>query len=93
MDLELGHCIEGAELIDSVLDVVKEKTENCDCLQGFQMSSSSDQERHEVHIDGPPDAGDRKSRPFDEVVVEYEWFASRLKAMKRGDKTTMTSRR
>ncbi|KAL5818847.1 hypothetical protein ACOSQ4_022689 [Xanthoceras sorbifolium] len=56
------------------------------------MSSSSDQERHEVHIDGPPDAGDRKSRPFDEVVVEYEWFASRLKAMKRGDKTTMTSR-
>ncbi|KAL5820903.1 hypothetical protein ACOSQ3_022785 [Xanthoceras sorbifolium] len=54
------------------------------------MSSSSDQECHEVHIDGPPDAGDRKSRLFDEVVVEYEWFASRLKAMKQSDKTTMT---
>ncbi|KAL5818848.1 hypothetical protein ACOSQ4_022690 [Xanthoceras sorbifolium] len=35
-----GHCIEGAELIDSVLDVVKEKTENCDCLQGFQVCHS-----------------------------------------------------
>ncbi|CAI0426238.1 unnamed protein product [Linum tenue] len=26
---------EGAELIDSVLDVVMKETENCDCLQGI----------------------------------------------------------
>ncbi|KMZ76134.1 hypothetical protein ZOSMA_106G00390 [Zostera marina] len=28
-----GHYAEGAELIDSVLDVVRKKAENCDCLQ------------------------------------------------------------
>ena len=31
-----GHYIEGAELIDSVLDVVRKEAEGCDCLQGFQ---------------------------------------------------------
>lgn len=30
-----GHYTEGAELIDSVLDVVRKEAENCDCLQGF----------------------------------------------------------
>jgi tubulin beta len=30
-----GHYTEGAELIDSVLDVVRKETENCDCLQGI----------------------------------------------------------
>ncbi|WVZ78980.1 hypothetical protein U9M48_026615 [Paspalum notatum var. saurae] len=29
-----GHFTEGAELIDSVLDVVRKEAENCDCLQG-----------------------------------------------------------
>lgn len=29
-----GHYTEGAELIDSVLDVVRKEAENCDCLQG-----------------------------------------------------------
>ncbi|KAE8732343.1 Tubulin beta-2 chain [Hibiscus syriacus] len=28
-----GHYIEGAELMDSVLDVVRKEAENCDCLQ------------------------------------------------------------
>ncbi|KAG7029440.1 Tubulin beta-1 chain, partial [Cucurbita argyrosperma subsp. argyrosperma] len=28
-----GHYTEGAELIDSVLDVVRKEAENCDCLQ------------------------------------------------------------
>ena len=28
-----GHYTEGAELVDSVLDVVRKETENCDCLQ------------------------------------------------------------
>jgi hypothetical protein len=28
-----GHYTEGAELIDSVLDVVRKESESCDCLQ------------------------------------------------------------
>ena len=30
-----GHYTEGAELIDSVLDVVRKEAEGCDCLQVF----------------------------------------------------------
>jgi tubulin beta len=30
-----GHYTEGAELIDSVLDVVRKEAENSDCLQGW----------------------------------------------------------
>jgi tubulin beta len=29
-----GHYTEGAELIDSILDVVRKEAESCDCLQG-----------------------------------------------------------
>ncbi|KAI3745914.1 hypothetical protein L6452_08326 [Arctium lappa] len=36
-----GHYTEGAELIDSVLDVVRKEAENCDSLQGFQLASPS----------------------------------------------------
>ena len=35
-----GHYTEGAELVDSVLDVVRKECENCDCLQGFQLAHS-----------------------------------------------------
>ncbi|XP_043244397.1 tubulin beta chain-like [Amphibalanus amphitrite] len=35
-----GHYTEGAELVDSVLDVVRREAENCDCLQGFQLAHS-----------------------------------------------------
>ncbi|MBA0580557.1 hypothetical protein Gorai_022769, partial [Gossypium raimondii] len=35
-----GHYTEGAELIDAVLDVVRQEAENCDCLQGFQVCHS-----------------------------------------------------
>ncbi|KAF8763383.1 Tubulin beta chain-like protein [Argiope bruennichi] len=35
-----GHYTEGAELVDSVLDVVRKQTEGCDCLQGFQLTHS-----------------------------------------------------
>ncbi|EFJ06170.1 hypothetical protein SELMODRAFT_135947 [Selaginella moellendorffii] len=35
-----GHYTEGAELIDSVLDVVRKEAEACDCMQGFQISHS-----------------------------------------------------
>merc|ERR1712118_164594 len=35
-----GHYTEGAELIDSVLDVVRKEAEGSDCLQGFQTTHS-----------------------------------------------------
>jgi len=35
-----GHYTEGAELIDSVLDVVRKEAEGSECLQGFQISHS-----------------------------------------------------
>jgi len=35
-----GHYTEGAELIDSVLEVVRKEAEGCDCLQGFQICHS-----------------------------------------------------
>merc|ERR1712165_11788 len=35
-----GHYTEGAELVDSVLDVVRKEAEGCDCLQGFQVTHS-----------------------------------------------------
>jgi len=35
-----GHYTEGAELVDSVLDVVRKEAECCDCLQGFQLTHS-----------------------------------------------------
>ncbi|KAJ0184403.1 hypothetical protein K1T71_000826 [Dendrolimus kikuchii] len=35
-----GHYTEGAELVDSVMDVVRKESETCDCLQGFQLTHS-----------------------------------------------------
>lgn len=35
-----GHYTEGAELVDTVLDVLRREAEACDCLQGFQMAHS-----------------------------------------------------
>jgi len=35
-----GHYTEGAELVDSVLDVVRKEAEACDLLQGFQVCHS-----------------------------------------------------
>ena len=35
-----GHYTEGAELVDSVLDIVRKEAEGCDCLQGFQITHS-----------------------------------------------------
>ena len=35
-----GHYTEGAELVDSVLDVVRKESEGCDLLQGFQLTHS-----------------------------------------------------
>ena len=36
----LSHISVGAELVDSVLDVVRKESESCDCLQGFQLTHS-----------------------------------------------------
>lgn len=35
-----GHYTEGAELVDQVMDVLRQEAENCDCLQGFQLTHS-----------------------------------------------------
>ena len=35
-----GHYTEGAELIDSVLDVVRKEAESCDCLQGTETATA-----------------------------------------------------
>lgn len=35
-----GHYTEGAELVDQVMDVLRKEAENCDCLQGFQLTHS-----------------------------------------------------
>lgn len=35
-----GHYTEGAELVDSVMEVVRKEAECCDCLQGFQVTHS-----------------------------------------------------
>ncbi|CAO3651402.1 unnamed protein product [Cunninghamella blakesleeana] len=35
-----GYYTEGAELIESIMDVVRKEAENTDCLQGFQLAHS-----------------------------------------------------
>ncbi|SCU90971.1 LANO_0D10396g1_1 [Lachancea nothofagi CBS 11611] len=35
-----GHYTEGAELVDSVMDVVRREAEGCDSIQGFQITHS-----------------------------------------------------
>ncbi|XP_071942225.1 tubulin beta-4A chain-like [Antedon mediterranea] len=35
-----GYYTEGAELAESIVDVVRKEAEHCDCLQGFQLTHS-----------------------------------------------------
>jgi tubulin beta len=35
-----GHYTEGAEMVDSILDVIRKEVENTDCMQGFQLCHS-----------------------------------------------------
>ncbi|CAL8101919.1 unnamed protein product [Calicophoron daubneyi] len=35
-----GHYTEGAELVESVFDVLRREAEQCECLQGFQLEHS-----------------------------------------------------
>ena len=37
---QYNEYLSGAELVDSVLDVVRKEAESCDCLQGFQLTHS-----------------------------------------------------
>ena len=38
--MQLKIPVSGAELVDSVLDVVRKESESSDCLQGFQLTHS-----------------------------------------------------
>ena len=61
--LDNGPRVDGSELIDSWLDVVRKEAENCDCLQGIQscqflgggtgsdLGDSSFAKMHEEHLD------------------------------------------
>ncbi|URE08072.1 hypothetical protein MUK42_18362 [Musa troglodytarum] len=53
-----GHYTEGAELIDSVLDVVRKEAENCDCLQGIHGSRGGEKESSMVECGEGEDNGD-----------------------------------
>lgn len=35
-----GHYTEGAELVESIFDVIRKEAEDCDCLQGLQLAHS-----------------------------------------------------
>ncbi|XP_078411597.1 tubulin beta-4 chain-like isoform X1 [Cetorhinus maximus] len=35
-----GHYTEGAELVENVMDIMRNECESCDCLQGFQLTHS-----------------------------------------------------
>eukprot|EP00343_Euplotes_focardii_P011991 CAMPEP_0205833608 /NCGR_PEP_ID=MMETSP0206-20130828/50107_1 /ASSEMBLY_ACC=CAM_ASM_000279 /TAXON_ID=36767 /ORGANISM="Euplotes focardii, Strain TN1" /LENGTH=627 /DNA_ID=CAMNT_0053140153 /DNA_START=229 /DNA_END=2113 /DNA_ORIENTATION=- len=68
-----GHYTEGAELIDSVLDVVRKEAEGCDCLQGFQITHSrslyNNKMREIVHIQAGQ-CGNQIGAKFWEVISD-----------------------
>ncbi|XP_061925898.1 tubulin beta-2 chain-like isoform X1 [Entelurus aequoreus] len=35
-----GHYTDGADMVESVVEVVRKESESCDCLQGFQLTHS-----------------------------------------------------
>ena len=45
-----GHYTEGAELVDSVLDVVRKEAEGCDCLQVSSLGFSWDKLKGSQHL-------------------------------------------
>ena len=45
-----GHYTEGAELIDSVLDVVRKEAEGCDCLQVHSGTSTCSCTCYVIHM-------------------------------------------
>ncbi|KAL5738557.1 hypothetical protein ACOSP7_031318 [Xanthoceras sorbifolium] len=57
------------------------------------MSSPIDQKRHKAGTVGPSNKGDRKSRPFDDVLLEYKKFASGERTGHQGDKVVVAYQR
>ncbi|KAJ6308135.1 hypothetical protein OIU76_017831 [Salix suchowensis] len=60
-----GHYTEGAELIDSVLDVVRKEAENCDCLQGFQIC-------HSLGVFPSPKVSDTVVEPYNATLSVHQ---------------------
>ena len=54
-----GHYTEGAEIIDSVLDVVRKEAEGCDCMQG---EHSRRRRRHASRASPPSRAAAPRAR-------------------------------
>ena len=52
-----GHYTEGAELIDSVMDVVRKEAESCDCLQGEPASRNPQPGLQHCTLLAPPGLG------------------------------------
>merc|ERR1712194_430969 len=86
-----GHYTEGAELIDSVLDVVRKEAEGCDCLQGFQLVHSLgggtgsgmgtlliSKIREDSWVTPPPSSAARPSSTGTPVRVWTRWSSPRL---------------
>ncbi|KAL5758593.1 hypothetical protein ACOSP7_021204 [Xanthoceras sorbifolium] len=53
------------------------------------MYSPSDWSRHKASTGGLSNKGDRKSRPFDDVLIDYEKFASGERPGLQGDKAAV----
>ncbi|KAF7124364.1 hypothetical protein RHSIM_Rhsim12G0138700 [Rhododendron simsii] len=59
-----GHYTEGAELIDSVLDVVRREAESCDCLQAFPSVFNSNAlflANHQPHLTAYESSGSEET--------------------------------
>ncbi|KAL0864040.1 hypothetical protein Bca101_043158 [Brassica carinata] len=66
-----GHYTEGAELIDSVLDVVRKEAENCDCLQGVPFVGR----RNWIWNGNTVDIEDQEEYP-DRMMLTFSVFPS-----------------
>ncbi|KAL5852007.1 hypothetical protein ACOSQ3_007125 [Xanthoceras sorbifolium] len=62
------------------------------CRSGADLLHLQIERRSMVGTHGSPNAGDRRPRPFDEVLVEYEQFVSRERTKHQGDRAAMTRR-
>ena len=73
-----GHYTEGAELIDSVMDVVRKEAESCDCLQGMPPPP---------HLQPQvPELPSLSSRKFANHKVRY--MCSRQQCLRAGEQTS-----
>ncbi|KAG5462950.1 MAG: hypothetical protein BJ554DRAFT_2676, partial [Olpidium bornovanus] len=84
-----GHYTEGAELVDSVLDVVRKEAESCDCLQGFQITHSlgGGTGAGESHGGEPCESFSILRRVSDTVVEPYNATLSVHQLVENSDET------